>query len=152
MKTVCDWKGHQNFEANVEGFKINMDAVLPFGKESAPTPKQILLAAVCGCTGMDVIGMLHKYKQIPNKFSIAAETEVAKEHPHILTHIHLTFNIEGPCQPVSVMGAVNLSQHKYCAVSAMVYKSTKVIYTVFLNGDKIGSGQADFEKPSTTAL
>ncbi len=44
MKVDCDWNGKQNFVANINGFKVHMDAAKPFGDESAPTPKQLALA------------------------------------------------------------------------------------------------------------
>lgn len=146
MKTNCIWNGKQNFEASIEGFKISMDAAKPFGNETAPTPKQLLLAALCGCTGMDTIGLLHKYKQIPNQFSIQADAQVAPEHPHIFTTIQLIFNVEGPCEAVSLMGAVNLSQQKYCSLSAMISKGTDITFKVILNKKEIGRGKAEFKK------
>ncbi len=62
MKIDCDWTGKFKFGANINDLGVAMDAVKPFGDETAPTPKNLVLAALCGCTGMDVIGFLKKTK------------------------------------------------------------------------------------------
>ena len=147
MKVDCDWNGKQNFVANINGFKVHMDATKPFGEESAPTPKQLLLAALCGCTGMDVVGLLKKNKQMPEKFKIEAEAAAATHHPHELTDIKLNYFIDGPCDPDKVTEAVNLSQTKYCAVSAMISRGTTIAFNVSLNGKQLIQGHSDFQNP-----
>lgn len=145
MKVDCDWNGKQNFVANISGFKVHMDASKPFGDDSAPTPKQLVLAALGGCTGMDVVGLLKKYKQMPEKFKIEAEATVATNHPHELTDIKVKYLIDGPCDPDKVTEAVNLSQTKYCAVSAMISRGTTITFDVFLNGKQLIQGNSDFQ-------
>lgn len=144
MKVDCDWNGKSNFVANINEFKVQMDAAKPFGNDLAPTPKQLVLAALCGCTGMDVVGLLKKNKQSLVKFRIEAAAEVAASHPHELKEIKLKYMIEGVCDPVKVSEAVHLSQSKYCAVSAMVSRGTSVKFDILLNGKKIGQGRSNF--------
>jgi putative redox protein len=145
MKVDCSWIGKQSFVANINGFKVHMDATKPFGDENAPTPKQLVLAALCGCTGMDVIGLLKKSKQVPEKFKIEAEASVAPNHPHELTNIKLKYSIDGLCDPGKVSEAVNLSQTKYCAVSAMVSRGTVITFDISLNGKPLIQGKSDFQ-------
>lgn len=145
MKVDCDWNGKQNFVAIINGFKVHMDATKPFGEENAPTPKQLVLAALCGCTGMDVVGLLKKNKQEPQKFKIEAEAEVATNHPHELTDVKLKYVLDGPCEPTQVTEAVGLSQTKYCAISSMLSRGTTISYDVSLNGKKIAQGKSDFQ-------
>lgn len=149
MKVDCDWNGKQNFVANVNGFKIYMDAAKPFGDEKNPTPKQLVLAALCGCTGMDVVGLLKKYKQEPTKFKIEAEAAIAGDHPHELQDIKLKYLIYGSCDPTKVTEAVGLSQTRYCAVSSMVSRGTTIAYDVSLNGKQISQGKSAFQKHSS---
>lgn len=144
MKVDCDWTGKQSFVANVNGFKVHMDASKPFGDEKNPTPKQLVLAALCGCTGMDVIGLLKKNKQEPMKFKIEAEAAIAGDHPHELKDIKLRFLVDGSCDPIKVTEAVNLSQTRYCAVSSMVSRGTTITYDVSLNGKRIAQGRSEF--------
>jgi putative redox protein len=145
MKVDCDWNGKQNFVANINGFKVHMDATKPFGDDSAPTPKQLLLAALCGCTGMDVIGLLKKNKQDLEKFKIEVEAASATNHPHELIDIKLKYLINGPCDPDKVTEAVNLSQTKYCAVSATISRGTEISFDVYLNGKQLIQGKSDFQ-------
>ncbi len=154
MKIDCDWNGKQNFVANINGFKVHMDATKPLGDESAPSPKQLVLAALCGCTGMDVVGLLKKNKQMPEKFKIEAEAVVATNHPHDLTAIKLKYLIDGPCDPDRVTEAVNLSQTKYCAVSAMISRGTTIAFDVSLNGKQLIQGNSDFQnrKPASAPM
>lgn len=121
-----------------------MDAVKPFGDEAAPTPKNLVLASLCGCTGMDVIGLLKKNKQTPHKLSIEAEADINEHHPHELKDIRLKFFLEGDCRPDTVAEAVNLSQTKYCSISSMLSKGTSIRYDVSVNGKPAGSGRSDF--------
>lgn len=144
MKVDCNWNGKSNFVANINGFRIQMDSSKPFGDELAPTPKQLVLASLCGCTGMDVIGLLKKNKQTPDKFKIEAEAGFFDTHPHELKDIKLKYYIDGPCDAAQVSDAVNLSQTKYCAVSSMVSRGTTITYEVSLNGKQLPSGKADF--------
>jgi putative redox protein len=145
MRIDCAWNGKQNFVANVNGFKVHMDAAKPFGDEKDPTPKQLVLAALCGCTGMDVVGLLKKNKQAPESFRIEADATVATSHPYELKDIKLKYLIDGSCDPAKVVEAVNLSQTRYCAVSSMVSRGTTITYNVSLNGKQISQGKSDFQ-------
>ena len=149
MKVDCDWNGKQNFVANVNGFKVHMDAAKPFGDEKNPTPKQLVLAALCGCTGMDVVGLLKKNKQEPTKFKIEAEAAIAGDHPHELKDIKLKYLIDGSCDPSKITEAVSLSQTRYCAVSSMVSRGTTITYDVSLNGKQISQGKSGFQARSS---
>ena len=51
------------FTAEVENHSVQMDTKAPIGEDTAITPKQMLIAAICGCTGMDVVALLKKYQQ-----------------------------------------------------------------------------------------
>ncbi len=150
MKINCDWNGKQNFVANVNGFKIHMDATKPYGDAGAPTPKQLVLASLCGCTGMDVIGLLKKNQQNVEKFSIEAEASVADTHPHALKDIKIRYFINGLCEPNEVKEAIHLSQTKYCAVSSMISQSTPITYDISLNGKILSWGSADFQRTAFT--
>lgn len=150
MKVECDWNGKQHFVANINGFKVHMDASKPFGDEKAPTPKQLVLAALCGCTGMDVIGLLKKSKQMPSKFTIQAEASNASIHPQEMQNIKLKYLIDGNCSADKVNEAVELSQTKYCSVSSMISRGTTISYDISLNGKIINHGQSDFTTSRST--
>lgn len=122
-----------------------MDTTSPIGTDVAPTPKQLLVAGLCGCTGMDVVALLKKYKQPLEAFQIEAEaTPTEGGHPVVYKDIKLLFKLSGPLDAAKALEAVALSQSKYCGVSAMVSKAVPITYVVELNGQRIGDGKADF--------
>ena len=65
MKSTVNWESGIKFEAKIDEFSVKMDGRRPVGEGSAPTPKHLLLTAIAGCTGMDVVSLLKKYKQFP---------------------------------------------------------------------------------------
>ena len=75
-----NWQSKMAFRANVDGFDILLDAEEPNGGENhGPRPKPLLLAALGGCTGMDVIAILAKMKVIPEYFNVKVEGDVTEE-------------------------------------------------------------------------
>ena len=145
MKTKSTWTEKMKFEAQSRDFKIQMDAKSPLGSDSAMTPKELLLLAVSGCTGMDVVALLKKFKQPYENFSVEAEGELTEgKPPSIFKEIILTFKITGNVEAAKAIEAVQLSQTKYCGVSAMVAASVPIYYTVEINEKKVGTGQARF--------
>ncbi len=142
----CQWREKLQFTGEVDGFKIDMDASPPLGTGGGPTPKQLLLAGICGCTAMDVAALMRKHKQPMTSFSIAAETASTEgTHPAIFKSVMLTFKISGEVDPAKALEAVELSQTQYCGVSAMVSKTVPISYRVEVNGKLIGEGRAEFK-------
>lgn len=135
------------FVADVDNHSVPMDTKPPIGEDTAITPKQMLVAAICGCTGMDVVSLLKKYHQPLSKFEIEAEASVTEgAHPIVFKEVQLVFKIEGALEKEKVLEAITLSQTKYCSVSAMLSKSFPIHYTVQLNSENIGAGNAQFPK------
>jgi putative redox protein len=145
MKTQCIWNEKMKFTAAAEGHEIQMDAKSPVGTDSAMTPKHLLLAGISGCTAMDVVALLKKYKQPFEALEVDADGETTVGvHPVVFKEIKLVFKLKGQVDAAKVLEAIKLSQTKYCGVTAMVSKSVPILYSVELNGESIGSGHADF--------
>ena len=145
MKTLCTWNDKLQFNATTDKHSVTMDAKHPLGLESAPTPKELLLAALCGCAGMDVVSLMRKQKQPLEKFSVEAEAHVRAAHPAIFADVHLTFRLQGNLSGEHVVEAVRLSETQFCSVAAMLSKAVPIHYSVELNGREISRGQAGFE-------
>jgi putative redox protein len=126
------WQGDMVFDADVGGHHLIMDADPAFGgREQGPRPKRLLLAALGGCTGMDVISLLKKMRVEHEGFRITAEGETSTEHPMVYTSIHLVYEFRGSNLPVEKLRkAVDLSQERYCSVSAMLRQAAKLTYEV----------------------
>lgn len=132
------------FAAKADEHVLEMDAKPPIGGGSAMNPKQLLLAGVCGCTGMDVAALLRKHKQPVESLSVDAEANLTSSYPAIFEKISLSYRVTGSVDAAKLVEAVQLSQTKYCGVTAMVSKAVPVEYLIFLNGTEIGRGEANF--------
>ena len=130
MFTELNWKGGMAFEALQDGHEITLDANPEFGgKDLGPRPKGLLLTALAGCTGMDVVSILQKMRVENFNLKIRVEGELAGEHPKVFTEIRLIYNFKGKNLPEDkLQKAINLSQEKYCAVSIMLRQVCEFSY------------------------
>jgi len=142
---IAQWKQKMLFTAEADGHAVTMDAKAPFGSDAALTPKQLILAAACGCTGMDVVGLLNKHKQPTEEFTIEAAAKVREGHPAVFEEMELTFRLKGSIDSKILIDSIHLSQSKYCSVSAMLAKAMPIHYKIFLNSELVGSGPAKFQ-------
>jgi putative redox protein len=146
MQTRTAWKEKMLFSGESEGNRVDLDAKTPIGSGGALTPKELVAIAISGCTAMDVVALLKKYKQPLESLDVIADV-VMKEnvHPIVFSDVSLTFTLAGNLDPAKVTEAIHLSQTKYCSVSAMLAKAVPIHYRVVLNGNEIGRGEASFE-------
>jgi len=110
---------------------ITMDGPEDFGGSDAGIrPKELILLGLAGCTGSDVVSILKK-KRIPlNNFEMNIEAEVAEEHPQVFTKINLEYVFYGSeIKKEDVERAIELSQTKYCSVSAMLKNSVEITHS-----------------------
>jgi len=129
---VCNFKQDMFFEADVDGYKIGMDASSEFGgKNLGPRPKPLVLAALSGCTGMDVVSMLNKMHVPFSGLKIYVEGTLADDHPKYYKDIHVIYEISGKdLSRVEVEKAVKLSQEKYCGVLGGLKQAAKITYEI----------------------
>jgi len=146
MHAVLNWKEGMAFEAHTGTQQLLLDAKSPLGKDGGPTPKELVVMGLAGCTDMDVIALLKKYKMLPKSFSVEAEATPSGGgvHPVVFTHNVIKFVVEGEVAADKLLEAVQLSQTKYCGVTAMLVKAFPIEYCVILNGTEVGRGEAKF--------
>jgi putative redox protein len=145
MKAILNWKEGMKFEAQAGDNTTAMDAKTPIGGGTAMTPKELVAAGLGGCSAMDVVAYLKKMKQELGNLEISVDIATTqKGYPAVFTEALLTYAATGPVDPGVLLEAVHLSQTKYCGVSAMLVKAFPITYKVILNGEEIGTGQADF--------
>jgi len=134
MQSVIDvkWNGNMRFEANIEDHKIVMDMDEERGGENAgPRPKPLMLASLGGCSGLDVIGILKKMKIRPDYFNMRIEAEQTEELPKRYHKINIIYEFRGDNLPLEKLKtAIELSQDKYCGVSAVYKKSIDISYEI----------------------
>jgi putative redox protein len=99
-------------------------------EKTANTPMELVLIALCGCTGSDVVGILRKKREPFTRLEISVQGERATEYPQIYTAIKLVYRVGGKVSHKAVEDAVRLSKEKYCSVSAMLEKSAKITFEI----------------------
>jgi putative redox protein len=114
-------------EARTEdGHALVMDADPPDGDGSAAGPKEAVLAALAGCTSMDVASILDKKRQRAESYELVVSGEVAEEHPRIFTRITVEHRVRGDVDVEALRRAIELSATRYCPVSAMLSKAVRL--------------------------
>jgi putative redox protein len=113
---------------------ISMDIDAPYGDDSAPGPKETLLAALAGCTAMDVASILRKKRQSAATYEVAVSAESAESHPKVFTAIRVEHRVTGEVEAEPLRRSVELSSTRYCPVSAMLSKSTTIEHSYRLIG------------------
>ena len=118
-------KGNMSFDVDVDGHSLVIDtAPEPGGKSEGPKPKSLMLVALAGCTGMDVVSIMRKMKIAFEDVKIEVQGNITETHPRHFDKMHIIYRIKGRNIPLEkVQMAVNLSQEKYCGVSYS-YKSS----------------------------
>lgn len=103
------------------GHEVVFDTVPEVGGDNtAPPPMQVMLMSLGACTFMDVVGILRKKRKIITKMNIHLNAERAKEHPKVFTKVHLIYELTSPDAQIDDLNrSIELSQTKYCSVSAM---------------------------------
>jgi len=126
------WIDGMSFDAEIMDYKITMDADPEVGgKKKGPKPKLLLLAALAGCTGMDIVSLLNKMRVDFRSLNIKVDGNTADEHPKKFMNIAITYELTGNnIDRSKVEKAVVMSQEKYCSVSATLRESVKIDYLI----------------------
>lgn len=122
------------FDVVLDGYHVIMDAAPEFGgTNKGPRPKELMVASLIGCTGMDVVSLLRKMRVNFTALEIEVETEMTEEHPKRFIKMHLIYKVKGKNLPYEqVKKAVDLSQERYCGVSAVYKKAMELSYEIVL--------------------
>lgn len=123
------WQGGIAFEGiNSAGHSVFMDSPIAEGGPKGPSPMQLLLMALAGCTAMDVISILEKKRQQVTSFEVNVVGDRASEHPKYYEDIELEFVVRGHnIDPQAVERAVELSETKYCSATANLRPTSNII-------------------------
>jgi putative redox protein len=132
--TRVKWMDGMAFEADVDGCRIKMDAKAENGGSGQyPRPKPLMMASLAGCTGMDVISILKKMRVELDSFEIVVQGDITDEHPKHYTKMHIIYEFTGKDLPLDKLEkAVNLSQERYCGVSASYRKAMELTHEIVI--------------------
>lgn len=124
--------GPMRFDAESgSGNRIVMDVGEQDGGQNAgPSPMELLLVALAGCTGMDVISILRKKRQDVTGYTISVRGVRREEHPQTFAAISVEHVVTGKgISPDAVRRAIELSETKYCSVSATLGLTAAISHT-----------------------
>jgi putative redox protein len=117
IQMKLNWTDSMQFVARSE----NGPAIVIDSKDggSGPTPMELLLAGIAGCTGIDIVLILQKKRLELNKLEINISGKQAGKYPKRFTDIHIEYFLAGKNIPYkAVEQAIKLSEEKYCSALA----------------------------------
>lgn len=123
MKSTIKWVGDKAFSyESGSGHRGFTDGAAKDGPDSkGPSPMELVLCGLGGCTSYDVVNILQKSRQDVVDCQASLEAERAETVPAVFTKIHIHFVVTGRALKVAqVERAVKLSAEKYCSASMML--------------------------------
>jgi putative redox protein len=132
MELEVKWTGKMAFSGiTPSGHEIKMDAAEEIGGENTGArPTELLLNAVAGCTGIDIISILQKMRLNPTSFHMDVKGERADDHPKRFTTIIIHYALEGELPEDKVVRAIQLSKDKYCSVAHSLNANIEASYSI----------------------
>ncbi|MCP2519237.1 OsmC family protein [Candidatus Aminicenantes bacterium AC-335-A11] len=120
-------KGLQFVGAGGSHHSVVLDSDFEGNIPAGNKPMELLLIALGGCTGMDVISILRKKRQVVRYFALEVKGYRREEHPRIFEKIEIKYILKGDnLSEEAIQRAIELSQEKYCSVSAMLKPVAKI--------------------------
>jgi putative redox protein len=111
----------------------------PDGGSIAPSPMELVLIGLGGCSAFDVVHILEKGRERIEDCVVELDADRAETEPRVFTRVHLRYVVTGRgLDRAKVERAVQLSADKYCSASAMIAKTAEMTYEV----EVIDSGTA----------
>lgn len=141
-KVVYDKDHHFEFEIRSMKGDLDVTSVDPRG----PNPKELILAALCGCTGTDMIDLLQKFGVSFESLSLTAGGSLTEHHPKHFASIEVAYFVRGVgIEITEVLEAAKRSMHQYSGTAAMLSRACPIRYKVHVNDEVVGEGEASFE-------
>jgi len=134
-QVTSTWLNKMSFEMEVGEHKFMVDADESVGGENkGPRPKPLMLAALAGCTAMDVVAILAKMRVEFIDFKVHVDGELTEEHPKYYKSMHIIYEFTGKDLPLDKLSkAVDLSKERYCGVNAFYSKVIEVTSEIKIN-------------------
>lgn len=105
----------------------------PDGRTVAPSPMELVLIGLGGCTAYDVVDILEKGRQQVEDCVVELEADRAEAPPKVFTRVRMRYLVTGRgLDRAKVERAVQLSADKYCSASAMIAKTAEITHEIEL--------------------
>ena len=130
MKARITWSHDRVFIGQSgTGHGLVMSSIGADGRSLGPTPMEMVLMGMGGCTSYDVVDILEKGREAVEGCVAELEAERAAEIPKVFTRIHVHFVVTGRgLNPDKVARAVDLSAEKYCSATLMLKKTAAITH------------------------
>ena len=124
---VLHYAGNDFFVAvSPSGHAITLD--VSGERSAAPGPLELLLVALGGCTGADVISVLHKKREQVTDYRIEVHGDRREEHPRSFRKMEVRHILRGRgLSSDNVAKAIELSTNKYCSVAATLRPTAEIV-------------------------
>lgn len=132
MQVKSQWLDGLCFVATTEqGHSVVMEGSAKEGEaKRGPSPMEMLLMGVAGCSSIDVVMIAEKQRQDVVDCQATVTAKRAETTPKVFTEIHIHFKVLGRSLQESAIGkAVALSAEKYCSASIMLGKAATVTHS-----------------------
>ena len=121
------WIGGQQFVAvSPSGHALAMDSDRQ--SNTGPGPMELLLMALGACTATDIVIILEKKRQKLQSLEVICSGERAADPPQVWTKLEILFRLRGNIEEGAAQRAIQLSEEKYCSVSATLKKSAELTW------------------------
>jgi putative redox protein len=125
---------------DADGHLLRLDIpVAQGGNGTGFRPMQTILAALIGCSAVDVVSILKKQKQTLVNLSVEidGQREEGKE-PSLWKTIDVVFKLSGEIDTAKAIRAVDLSIKKYCSVAETLRAAgAEIKYKIFVNDQEV---------------
>lgn len=127
-KVKTTWQGDMQFESSNLGGNLMIDASeSEGGKGDGYRPKSLMLSALAGCSGLDLVPLLTKMRAEVDNIEIDITAEMTDEHPKYYHKVHVIYSFYGTdFKKNKIEKAVDLSVNKYCGVMEMFRRFASV--------------------------
>jgi putative redox protein len=129
-KAIARWSGQKvRFEIeSASGHTATIDEPPVFGEDSAMRPTEMLLGALGGCTGLNAVLLLKKFKQPLRSLEVVVEGDQDEEWPRAFNKIDVTFQCgwDGKFDKELVERALDLACNRYCPIHATLSRGTRL--------------------------
>ncbi|MCI4398475.1 MAG: OsmC family protein [Acidobacteria bacterium] len=132
MSVNVKWVEKSAFAARSESNHwIMMDSSYNGGDGAAPSPIELVLMGLGGCTGIELVAVLQKMRQDVKGIEIEIEGERGPEHPRVYVKVRAKYKITGKnLNPDRVKAAIELCDEEYCSIGAMLRKTADYAYEI----------------------
>jgi putative redox protein len=129
-RATAKWTGNKvQFQIeSASGHSVLIDEEPVLGDNAAMRPTEMLLGALGGCTGLNAVLLLRKFKQPLRSLEVEVEGDRDEEWPKAFNHIKLTFHCgwDGKIDKELVERAIDWACNRYCPIHATLSHGVRI--------------------------